>query len=186
MTEGRIDWLFLETIADLKEKLKRGSEYDIIKAAGLLRGIFLDGHKSLYDKVRKNNCKIVFVTIDHTTNINNIFPDSTFQFINIDASGFPGAKTTQNSREQLLNICCLTFRGSNFTVADLIRAASNMKGGVHLGKAMNDKEANLLELDKCIQIMGEESTIVNLRGIIRVVITGLEPLITDIKQRNGL
>jgi hypothetical protein len=61
-----IDELFLATMQDLKEKISSTSkrDYNLIKAAGLLRQLLLDGADSLFFKVNRQYRIPITFTVD--------------------------------------------------------------------------------------------------------------------------
>lgn len=61
----QIESLYLNTIADIREKLSRNDRYHVIKASGLLRHLFLDQTPLVHEINREYRLKIQFSVIDH-------------------------------------------------------------------------------------------------------------------------
>jgi len=164
MTEEK---LFLETLNDLRAKMN-GSEYDLIKACGLLRLLLIDGGNLLDIVNRKHKQKISFTINDKTPPDNYLFAFwSDISYIN------EGGK--QVNIHGLLSSRVLTFVDMNFTVLDIIKTGSHFQGGIHSGipESANDKVLSALD-DKVFkeQYFGLKS----IKAICSVVLSGLKPL----------
>jgi hypothetical protein len=170
---------FLSTLQDIDFKTAAGDRYSLIRASGLLRQVLLD--KFLHMVNRNYKLPIKFNTIDfHNKPPTDIAISAHWQ--NLDPSYFPGAKTIQCSLDQFLGAPCLVFQGNEATVKDLIKACANAKGGVHLGKARISEQI-VLDWDEAITLIGQEPSLMAIRGICRVVLTGLKDL--ALEMMNG-
>jgi hypothetical protein len=97
---------------------------------------------------------------------------------------FFGVKTKNVSSQQFLSTKCLFYRGHNYSVSDIIKACAHIRGGVHSGTANSDKEKGILNLDEVLEVGGVDATLATLKGIMKVSIKGLEPLVAKVKASN--
>jgi hypothetical protein len=81
-----------------------------------------------------------------------------------------------------LSINCLEYKTAEITIKEIIKYCSHVKGGIHTGKPEDDIDIKLLNLDKMIKILEEESSIILLTGIIQIVLNGLKPLIKELSK----
>jgi hypothetical protein len=164
--------LFLDTVADLKDKMARGDGYALIKASGLLRLLLADAHPL-----------VRFETIDYT--MKPPYPQLIiFRWSVLDASAIPGARKRSSTLDEFLAAEILTFEGKEFTVLQVIRAAAHVKGGVHAGTAESDHEQALLDLGRALTVGGLDASVAALRGIIAVTLAALEPIVAAVKSAN--
>lgn len=174
MAKSSAEYLFLSTVADIERKVQEGSRYSLIRAAGLLRQIFLDSTPLLHVVNRPYQLKIEFETLDYHQQP-PLIPDA--HRVELDSSFFPGAKTIRIDLEDFLKAPCFRTGGVTATVRDLIRACANAKGGVHLGEAKTYEENLILNWDRTFRLLGEEPSLVTIAGVCRVALRALNPLI---------
>jgi hypothetical protein len=65
MAKSETEYLFLATVADVEQKLTEGSRYSLIRAAGLLRQLFLDATPLVHEVNRTFRQRITFQIINH-------------------------------------------------------------------------------------------------------------------------
>lgn len=172
--------LFLSTLDDIEEKIKKGDAYSITRAAGLLRHLLLDGEPLVHAVNRKHRLKVEFETIDFTFKI-PIRPHIHWQ--NLDPTELnPGALRITVDLQSFLAAEVLVYDQHDFTVKDILKAVAHIKGGVHSGKAKNDKEAAMLKLDELISIKELDASTAALKGILSVAVNGLQPLANTIRS----
>lgn len=164
---------FLSTLQDIDLKIAAGDRYSLIRASGLLRQLLLDG--LLHRVNRSHKLSIKFCTINFYK-----YPPPDMKvsahWRSLDPSYFPGADTIECSLDRFLEAPCLVFQDHQATVKDLIRACANAKGGVHLGKARMSAEQVVLDWDQAITLIGEEPSLMAIKGICRIVLAGLKDL----------
>ncbi len=171
------DRFFLETLDDVDAKLLDGKRYSIIRAAGLLRQLLLDG---LLDRANaRHRLKFKFEVLDSSSPV----PGSpSLEWTNLDPADHPRAPTDSLSRDQLLATPFLRTPSGSATVHDLIRACANVKGGVHLGKTRTSAQKMIVDWDEAIRVCGQEMSIATMSGLVRVVLKGLVPLVLKIDR----
>jgi hypothetical protein len=175
--------LFLDTVADLKDKMARGDGYALIKASGLLRLLLADAHPLVHQVDKAYDLPLRFETIDYT--MKPPYPQLIiFRWSVLDASAIPGARKRSSTLDEFLAAEILTFEGKEFTVLQVIRAAAHVKGGVHAGTAESDHEQALLDLGRALTVGGLDASVAALRGIIAVTLAALEPIVAAVKSAN--
>ncbi len=182
--------LFIETIADIRAKLDSGRPYDLIRASGLLRQLLLDDSPLLHKVNSKYKIKFLFRCHNKLEQVPGL-PEPDMHWINIADVGFPKKVGPWDlNLEQFLGWHCLLINGHKFTVKDIIKACANVKGGVHLGSAKDEKEKAILDLDHSIQIAGSEVSTLTLSSILQVTLVAIEPLrsaiVIDIAHQKGI
>lgn len=172
---------FLHTILDLDERVHRGTSYDLIKAAGLLRLLLIDGNCLIHQINRTHRLRLRFVVSDWADSPR--FPEGTQRF-----SLEPFAKTKTKTVDQagLLSEAVLVWQGGMATVRDLIKACANSRGGVHLGPPEDGGQSVLLESDRDAQITDVDLSLAGIRDVCAVVFRGVVPLVQAIQEAASL
>jgi len=174
--------LFLETILDIEKKISSGSDYDLIRSAGLLRQLFIDENPLVHAVNRNYRIEIVFKTADCQKEL----PEGLEKSIHIsmlDSSKYPSAKTIESNIKNFLKAPCFKHDGTTATVKDLIKACANAKGGVHLGRGKTDEENSVLNLDEISSILGKEPSLLLVSDICKVSLKALLPLKNAILEK---
>ena len=169
--------LFLGTLVDIDAKLASGGWYELLRAAGLLRQLLLDGTPLVIQINRKFRLPLVFEVLEFRSRP-PIVPDHHWR--NLDPSPFSGAKTESVDLDTLLRAPCLTTSGVTASVKDLIKACANAKGGTHLGTARSLAESAVVDWDEAVRVIGQEPSALAIAGLCRVVLLGLQPLVKAI------
>ncbi|MCB1782748.1 MAG: hypothetical protein KDI13_02020 [Alphaproteobacteria bacterium] len=172
---------FISTINEIKERIERGDNYSIIKASGLLRLLFLDGH-SLVNRVnRSHKIKLKFL-------VNNYLHKPPFEpmfwYFNIDPSRKRTRVVFELNLPRFLNVECLSYQGTYYTVRDVIKVCAHIKGGAHYGDIKSDDEKILSELDAIIRIGKDPLLVMTLKDIIGVSLAGVKLLEEAVRLKN--
>jgi len=173
--------LFIETINDIQEKLSTNRKYDIIKASGLLRILLLDAEPLVYKINKKYKVKLEFEVGEYKEKL-PIETNLELHIRNLDVYKFPGAKTDKTNVKELLAIKCTNYKSTEISVKDLIKYCAHIKGGIHTGKPEDTIDKALISVDDQLKMVEEESSIILLKGILRIVLRGLKPLIQEISK----
>lgn len=141
------DWLFLETLADLRDRMAAPvdltARYRVLGIAPLLRKLVLDGDKTLLHKARARGSR----------------PAPRFRATAYSYAPIPDGMKMQGlgllphspvedeplSLDELLKLKAGHVFGHDLTVADVIRHYANVEGGVHLGRS-ESVASDLLQL----------------------------------------
>jgi hypothetical protein len=173
------EYLFLGTVADIDRKVLDGSDYNLLRAAGLLRQLFLDPTPLVHVVNCTYRQKIKFETVDYR--LQPPLPPQA-HMRNLDSSLFPGAKTVKNDLKDFLKAPCFKIDTTTATVRDLIRACAHVKGGVHFGKAKTSEDKVVLDWDRMVRLFGKQPSLRAVAGVCRVALRGLKPLVEAIAR----
>lgn len=132
------DLLFLKTLKDLRFKLLTDSEYSLIRACGLLRHLLTD-QNLLVDLVNsKYKVKIRFDVYDNT-GLDWKITNGYMSYSNITVNPFD-SKYLSLTKQEFLATLVLGCDKYEYTVLEVIRAASHYMGGIHSGKPTEREE----------------------------------------------
>lgn len=177
---------FLGTCDDIIGKLKRGRRYDIIRASGLLRHLFLD-QESLIDSANKRfRMKLTF---NNTNDQSDLAKEAMAILKKYDGSimwippntGMHDNSRPRLSKQQFLKLPVAYHSGNpSLTVQDVISTIAHVYGGIHSGKPKSEEDKILMMLDESIKINGGEPSLGLIYGICIAALDGLSPLIEQI------
>lgn len=187
------EFSFLGTCDDIIGKLKRGRRYDIIRASGLLRHLFIDG-EALNDAANKRfRIKLSF----HNSIVNSeehaeIVSQAMAVLKKHDSIAWiaPNAGMHDRSRPRITTKQFLktpvTYHSGipSLTVRDIIDTIAHVYGGIHNGTPQDEQNKLVVALDESIQVGGREPSLAAIYGICLVALDGLTPLIEAI-QKDG-
>ncbi len=164
--------LFVATIRDLRNKIRIGKEYELIRACGLCRHLLMDRPSALYDDAnRKYKLKLKFEIADFSNH-----PSSKIRTdIGLKTSE-PVASLPRKSvsLDEFLATVVLNISEIDYSVKDILRAASHYYGGIHSG---GPKEyQHLLDVLNAWADSKEKLTLMAIRGICKVILKAMEPL----------
>lgn len=184
----REEFLFLHTLADLDARSKSKNEYDLLLASALIRKLLLDS-PSLFERAnREIKLKPQFEIIDwNTTGFKNeknrIFSASGIGLSpDLSPPIFPVDKV---GRDVFLQKELIFYKGSSFTVKDVIKFEANFMGGVHFDAPIDEKEVKMKECCDAYKMQGFRPTLIEIKGLIRVVLKALNPL-KELVEKNVL
>jgi hypothetical protein len=163
---------FLHTLNDLNAKATAGTKYELLRAAGILRQLLLDG---LIDRVNKRYRKqIRYVILE--PGFEAAFADVATYWQSLDPSPFPGSRTVELKADAFLKARIFFWQGQRATVKDIIKTCANAKGGVHLGDADNSQEQLVIDFDTLFTGVATGRSLTAIRGLCRIVLQALRPL----------
>jgi hypothetical protein len=179
-------WLYLNKVEEVRQRVAADNYYDLVMATGLVRHLLLEQF-ALADKANRhlpNREKLKFEVlrgkigraspVPIALGIHRIepFPD--------EPPDSP-IKTKIISRDELLSTCVIISQGKEITVKDVLEAYTYARGGVHLNDTPNETEQALLDLDASILYLGQPPSVKFLKEIINVILAGLRPLTDAVK-----
>lgn len=170
--------LFIRTISELASASNSNDWYLLLKSSGHLRLLLLDG---LLHKANENNrLKVLFRVADPGEP-----PPIDFDKMwkNIASFDLPVSLLTDLNLDQFLRLRVFESKNGEVTVKDVIRAAANADGGVHLDDPKQSEEELILSLDKKTQRFGQVASRHILRNICTVVVHSCSPLVRHIQMR---
>lgn len=137
---------FLNVLDNLRQKCASNSNYDLIKAAGLLRQLLIDD-PPLIDYINKKYKERIRFKVNRRSGQVPIFkgPDGK-PLIHVMSFGFMNPPESNPSVEYLnkdyfLKYKVLDFHGHEVTLHELLKLNANKKGGVHLDSSLDGKES---------------------------------------------
>lgn len=161
--------LFINTVQDLRSKIRVNKEYHIIRACGLCRHLLLDGHPLLHQVNKKYKLPITFHIKDYTnTPISNDYKGSGGRTI------LPLGESKKVLLDEFLQTKIHYYGKNEFTVREFILTAAHFYGGVHSGKP-DTKQEFLSRLNKFYH---KETNISfwHMNAICKVVLKSMRPL----------
>ena len=165
--------LFLLTLQDIRNKVSIGTEYELVRACGLCRQLFVD-YKPLYSLVNeKYKLKIEWVVVNWgkfrkmRMHVNWLNPDPTT---------LPNKPTISLSINQYKSHEILSLYNHSYTVQEVILGGSNYMGGVHAGVPKNNKERALAAIEEIVKDKDSPVGLYMLRAICSIIITAMDPL----------
>lgn len=177
--------LFLNTIDDLKTKIERLTQYDLLKCSGLIRLLLLDS-PSLVDQVnRVQKIKITYrVNKRHDWPELEPLPDGTKPRAMFTMM-FILPQENSNSVENLnikdfLKYELLSNEEQDFTVLDIIKICANKYGGVHSENVKKPEDLLLDDLHHRFKFNDSSSILHALYSISKICLIALQPLVDSI------
>lgn len=179
---------FLNTIDELKERLSKLTEYDILKASGLLRQLLIDGY-SLVDQINK----IYRVKIQYCVQKSFEFPELNSLPDGSEPKVLYGMNfilpIEGSSNIELLNLSdflkyeVLQYQSENFTVLDVIKICANKYGGIHVEDVKKSREKSLDVLHNYFSLNKSSSILHSMYNISIICVNSLQPLAEAIKSK---
>jgi hypothetical protein len=127
------EYMFINTIADIREKLHRGEPYFLIRGAGLLRHLLVDS-TPLIDLVnREYELKITYRVLEPDgvqtggTDLSKIFLNQPALYLPQGIPIMPGRKFSEVNRDYFLGMKCFNFQGHQYSVKDVIKFTSHVR-----------------------------------------------------------
>ncbi len=180
---SRDEWLFLESLGDMTQRLERASRYDLVRLSALLRQLLCD-NPSLAPLVnRKFKLNIQFeAAIKHSKSIPEpqmlrtswitLYPDTQEEIVCVDLARF-------------LKLVTITHNGVACTVGDVIDVVAHAFGGVHYGQLWSDENKVLAVLEHEVLVHDESLVLRSLHDIGKVTLKALIPLAEAIMLKLG-
>jgi hypothetical protein len=173
------DELFIRSLDDLHLSINSGDEYEVLRASGIIRQLFLDDHPLVNQVNRNYKLKLQFSVIQPSIPaIDGIpEPDVWCAVDSIDPRRSPQlSPSTDLNRDLFLGLLIGRVEGEDYSVKDIIRFAANVAGGIHSGSPKSAKDEALGKIKK-LYIFSELSVLLqHLRSIGRIILETLRPL----------
>lgn len=171
--------LFLGTMVDIDEKLSSETAYDLTRATGLLRQLFLDERPLVHEVNRRFRLPLRFHRGAYGDELPEIGGASYWLQpdigLNLPSSGDP-----ITLKEFLKAPCLIQDNVCKLSVADVIKGCAHIRGGIHLGKAESDQDFEFENWDEQVSVLGGAPSLAATAAICRVSLLGLAPLVEAI------
>jgi hypothetical protein len=173
-------YLFLSTLDDVREKIRSGDKYKIVKASGLLRHLLIDEHPLLHQINRHYKLPIRFYVNDYKERDYLPGHTPTFHWMDLSPYNIKTKDTYRVKLDEFLAIVCVTVEGDKYTVKDIICSAAHIMGGVHSGKPKDERDIKFINLDKYIPI-AVDPALMSIASICNVTLDALKDLEEKVK-----
>ncbi len=181
--------LLLNTIEDLRDKLKKGDEYSLLRASGLIRQLILDENPLVHIVNKKYKLKILYEVRERNRKVPPKFVVDGVELQSVISVTFakPGKNEEQYVEylklDDFLKYDIINFANQNFTVQDIIKLCAHIYGGVHAGKIKEPKDFFLDWANKTISYAdGVQCGVSSIKDIVEIIINALEPLVGEIQM----
>ncbi|WPR73056.1 hypothetical protein SLW70_08045 [Flavobacterium sp. NG2] len=182
--------ILLNIICDLQERFEKLTEYDLLKASGLIRQLIVDTNP-IIEQVNKNyKLKIVYRVqkrfkmpagkIDEDGTIWKPLYGMTFIAPKEDSSNIELLKKDEFFKYELLH-----YNGESFSVLDIIKICANKYGGIHYDETKNQKELLIDTTHFGLTFNNSSSVLQSMYSIIEICLEAFNPLILQIKSNYG-
>ncbi|MGN6804274.1 MAG: hypothetical protein ACTHJN_20420 [Ginsengibacter sp.] len=167
--------LFVQTIADLRSKIRRNTTYSLIRGCGLCRQLLLDETPLVHLVNKKYRLPIRFHIKDHK--------DATISTTYKGGGGrtiLPIGESKFVTLEEFLKTIILHSGQNEFSVKEIINTACHYYGGIHAFKP-DIKQSSLIWLNRYYNT--QTNTSFWLMGTIcKVILQAMKPLEKKIKE----
>jgi hypothetical protein len=170
--------LFLNVLAELRERHRSGTEYDLIACSRNLRQLLMDG-TSLMDVVNRRHRLRIRFEISDTSKLPEfeiLKKDIEFIHSALDPEVLAGLPRLSLNKDQLLATYAGRAGGTEFSVGDIISYTANSLGIHFDDNPREGGEEVLRQLGKILTLAGVSAGISTLEVISRIVLRGLKPL----------
>jgi hypothetical protein len=172
--------LFIKSLDDLHFSINSSDEYEILRAAGIIRQLFLDGAASLVDQVnRKYQLKLVFKVIEPKQPLIPGLPPPKMwcALDSIDPRRMPAARFSSDiSRDSFFRLTIGSMDGTDYNIHEVAKFVANVLGGVHSGTPSDQKEKLLNELRDTYIFSNVNILLQHIQSIGRIILETLKPL----------
>lgn len=186
------DQLFIESLKDLRKRLRGKGEYDLLRASAICRQLLLDGGQTLIHTVNRHRKIDILFTVSEESQ-NPRFLAMPFSWVSVspfrkpkpsDYFPYVSGKKVQVPLQTFLGTKVLRVNAHIYTVSNIIKDAANYMGGVHKGSPNGAKERVLDGIERLTQ--GDHQTMkIALTAICQVVLKSLVPLEKQIISEVG-
>lgn len=179
--------LFIRTIDDLHRSINSNDEYEVLRASALIRQLFLDGDKSLVDRISRNyRHKLEFEVVEHTPpNIPGLNFNIWAVVDGIDPRATPPHfLRVKKKRDGFFSMIVAIVDGHEYSVREIVKFVANVMGGVHSGSLRDEKETNLEQLKELRFFSNISIALLFIKSIGRIILESLKPLQYEILDIN--
>ncbi|MDP9902643.1 hypothetical protein [Variovorax ginsengisoli] len=180
-----LEWLFIETLFDLEEKLNVASSYSLRRAAGLIRQLIVDG-ANLVDAVnREYRLPIRFeVPPDHKERGKHDLDLMPTMHVWRLREGFEDPPRILVNLSSLRKQVVAHHGGTPINLDDFIDFAANSRGGVHWDESTLPPSRNRINALSWVGRLN--SAEITIQDLGYVLIEGLIPLLNAINRRRAI
>lgn len=173
--------LFLETLDDLETRTRAdASEYDLLRAAALLRELLLD-NSPLTHRVNR----AIHLPLRFRLRVKTLEPGQDFLlWLGIDPNATVDAPIREGGLKEFLGAGLVFLPASQVTVAQVVTLAANVRGGVHRGRPKDPAHVAFESFRLKLRHGDMPMELLLVVEIAKVVLAWLEPLRKGVRDRN--
>ena len=182
------EFLLINIIDEIQEKLNTPSVYNCIKISGLLRQLLFDRH-NVIDAANKNyNFEITFIAIDCSQRLkktNQIVPG---RVIDISNNFNPKINTETEpqkfTKDEFIKIIPMCYKDKYYSIHEIILFIANSEGGIHNDPQSSTKNKNfdLAHLNRSLIVFDYPPVLGLIPPITEIILESLKPLYNQIKN----
>jgi hypothetical protein len=169
------------TLDDLTSRIQRGaSEYDLLRAAALLRELLLDEFPLVAQVNRPPKTQLRF-------QLRVKAPDPGHEFeiwLGIDPDASVDVPVREVDLKELLGVPLVFLPQSRISIRQVITLAANVRGGVHRGRPKDPAHQAFEEFRVKVRHGDMPLELLLVVEIAKVVLAGLKPLMAAVLDRN--
>lgn len=178
------DRFFFEVLQDIDSTIVNApSRYQLMHVAAGLYVLLDDDSPHLTTVNMTRRKRFLFSVLDPKMQPPRFAP-TVAHWRNFDPEPFPFGGIVHLKLHQLLDADVLEHNGVTASVRDLIKTCRNAMGGAHYGRAENDRQQAVLNVDEIFGSSPERSSAAII-GLCRVVLRGLKPLVDAIRAEGA-
>lgn len=178
-----LDRLFLETLDDLETRIHLdASEYDLLRAAALLRELLVDEYRLVDQVNRPPKTPLRFRLRVKTPDPGNSFE----MWLGLDPNANVDVPIREVDLTELLRVSLVFLPSSRITVRQIITLAANVRGGVHRGRPKDPAHKAFEYFRPKLRHGDMPLELLLVVEVARVVLAGLEPLRSVVRDRKPL
>lgn len=179
--------VYLNILNELRERLEKRTEYDVLKTSGLIRQLLID-RNSLINQINKiYRIKIKYIVQKRfefpkpATLPDGSQPQILFQSIFI----LPGESTSVEELllQDFLKYELLYYEEKGFSVLDIIKICANKYGGIHFDDVKKESDLTLDHLNRNLIFNNSSSVLQSMHDIAQICLIALKPLEEIIKKK---
>lgn len=183
--------IFVNIMFDLNERYERRTEYDLLKASGLIRQLIVDPN-SIVEQINKNyKLKIIFrvqernkIPSERTKEDGKVW--KALYGITFITPKEDSLSVEFLNKDAFFKYNLLTYHEETFNVLDIIKICANKYGGIHYDEKKNLKEKSLDITHKGFFFNDSSSVIQSMYSIIGICLVTLKPLVEKINNNYGI
>lgn len=185
MNMSENEWLFLKTIEELSSKLDCKEEYETLSIARILRLLLVDGNCLVNQINATYRLKLGFkVAKEDEFSAGLSKPNIASVTFGYDPEcARPGQPVVELNRDQFLSFEVCSSQSKTFSIIDIIKIESHVRGAVHKGRVKSGHEDELYKLSEAFyDNRYHRFTLPQLRIIGRIVERSLRPLVVAVRE----
>lgn len=173
--------LFLETLDDLETRIRQeASEYDLLRAAALLRELLLDDSPLVHQVNRTTKIPLRF-----HLRVKMPEPGNRFEiWLGLDPNAEVDVPIHEVGVKELLGTSLVFLPTASLTTGQIVTLAANVRGGVHRGKPKDPAHEAFETFRLKLRHGDMPLELLLVVEISKVVPAGLEPLRSAVRNRS--